>query len=214
MKTRGVELLTDFKWHGRLQRPTLRRAVRHRLAGDDPSIRVIAEDFLAETSNIDLLAVGAEGEIVSLRIGRDGDDVSLLTQCLADLAWLHPRVADFLKLAPTLGLEPTAEPRALLLCPDFAPETLAAVGGLPARSLGLVRYYCLESQGQPSVLLKTWNPPSSATDGRSLRADSSIQASSAEVSTRSTRSSSPAVFRTGLTDADVSTGDQGEKILT
>ena len=58
---------------------------------------MIAEGFLAEASAIDLLAVGGEGEIISIRIGRGGDDVALLTQSLADLTWLRPRLADFLK---------------------------------------------------------------------------------------------------------------------
>ena len=43
--------------------------------------------------------------MISIRIGHDEDDAALLTRSLADLSWLRPRLADFLKLAPGLGIE-------------------------------------------------------------------------------------------------------------
>jgi hypothetical protein len=173
---------------------------------------VIAEGFLAEASAIDLLAVGGEGELISIRIGRGGDDVALLTRSLADLTWLRPRLADFLKLAPSLGLEPSAEPRAMLFCPEFARETRAAVENLPVRSIELATYHCLRQQGQLSVLLETGSP-SRLQAGEPAATDRDrvgpISRRDTPARTRPTPSQPPvdlpssAGFRTGLTDGDL-----------
>ena len=212
MKMPGAESMAELEWEGRPERPSLRRAIRHRLRRFDPTLRVIAEGFLAETSAIDLLAVGGEGEIISIRIGRGGDDVSLLTHALADLTWLRPRLADLLKLAPGLGLEPSAEPRAMLLCPEFARETRAAVENFPARSIELATYHCLRQQGQLSVLLETGSPsqlqPSelARTETHSAGPEAQTNTSAPPLPRRSRPlpvAPSPSGFRTGLTDADL-----------
>ncbi len=214
--------MAELEWEGRPERPSLRRAIRHRLRSFDPTIRVIAEGFLAEASTIDLLAVGGEGEIISIRIGRGGDDVALLTQSLADLTWLRPRLADFLKLAPGLGLEPSAEPRAMLFCPEFARETRAAVENLPARSIELATYHCLRQQGQLSVLLETTSASPRQT-GEPQQTDRSLSAPLAHPFTPPPRPTTPSQqpadrpdssnFRTGLTDADLHIEVEEEKIL-
>ena len=72
---------------------------------------------------IDLLAVGAEGELVSIRFAKPDDDRATLTRALADLTWLRARRADFLKLSPGLGIDPSAEPRALVVSHGFSAET-------------------------------------------------------------------------------------------
>ncbi len=214
--------MTELEWEGRPERPSLRRAIRHRLRRFDPTIRVIAEGFLAEASAIDLLAVGREGEIISIRIGRGGDDVALLTQSLADLTWLRPRLADFLKLAPGLGLEPSAEPRAMLFCPEFARETFAAVENFPARTIELATYHCLRQHGQLSVLLETRSPSPQQTDqrpatdthlsGRISLGDTPAPALS-KPSQQRVDPPSPSSFRTGLSDADLHVQVDEEKIL-
>ena len=208
----GAGSVAELEWEGRPERPSLRRAIRHRLRRFDPTIRVIAEDFLAETSAIDLLAVGREGEMISIRIGRGDDDLALLTQSLADLTWLRPRLADFLKLAPSLGLEPSAEPRAMLLSPEFARETRAAVQYFPDRVIELASYRCLRQHGQLSVLLERQSPSRTqtgepATPGghrgeRATRQDTPRAARTKPVPPRVDLSSS-AEFRTGLTDDDL-----------
>ena len=204
--------MADLEWEGCPERPSLRRAIRHRLRHFDPTLRVIAEGFLAETSEIDLLAVGGEGEMISVRIGRGGDDVALLTHALADLTWLRPRLADFLKLAPGLGLEASAAPRAMLLCPEFARETRAAVENLPNRSIELATYHCLRQHGQLSVLLETENPSQPKTGEASMAethgagTDPKRHTPSQTVPSAShqrTDAPSPSGFRTGLTDADL-----------
>ena len=194
--------MAELEWEGHPDRPSLRRAIRHRLRRLDPGIRVIAEGFLAEASAIDLLAVGGEGEIISIRIGRDGEDGALLTQSLADLSWLRPRITDFLKLAPSLGLEPSAEPRAMLFCPEFQRETRAAVENFPARSIELATYHCLRQQGQLSVLLATESPARPQT-GEPTRTEMNPPGPIAQREAPRVDLPSPARFRTGLSDADL-----------
>lgn len=214
--------MAEPEWEGRPERPILRRAVRHRLRRFDPTIHVIAEDFHAETSTIDLLAVGGEGEMVSIRIGRGEDDAALLTRALGDLTWLRPRLADFLKLAPGLGLEPSAEPRIVLVCPNFASETRAAVENFPTRSIDLLTYHCLRHQGQLSVLLESWNPcgpqlGETAAMGGERRPSIATRDSRIHLKNRSAERladpPSPSSFRTGLTDADLHSEVEEEKIL-
>lgn len=214
--------MAELEWEGRPERPSLRRAIRHRLRRFDPTIRVVAEGFLAETSSIDLLAVGGEGEIISIRVGRGGDDAALLTHVLADLSWLRPRLADFLKLAPGLGLEPSAEPRAMLLCPEFARETRAAVEFLPGRSIELATYHCLRQQGQLSVLLETGSPSQPKTRERARTEPHAKDPEARRVATAATfsepsrplpTSPRPSGFRTGLSDADLQIEVEEEKTL-
>jgi len=131
-------------------------------------MRVFAEDYLAESSPIDLLAVGGEGELIALRIGRDGDDAALLTHCLADIGWLRPRVPDFLKLAPTLGLEASAEPRAMLACPGFTRETVTAASSFAARTVELLTYHGVRERGQLRILLGTPDSPRLARSTKPL----------------------------------------------
>ena len=54
-------------------RPSLRRALRDALRALLPELRVVAEGFLAEVSNIDLLAVGRDGELVAIRFAEAGE---------------------------------------------------------------------------------------------------------------------------------------------
>jgi hypothetical protein len=74
----------------------LRRALRDALEAASPDVRVIAEGFLAEQSAMDLLAVGSEGELISIRFAEAGDDAAGLTRALADLTWLRGRRSDLL----------------------------------------------------------------------------------------------------------------------
>ncbi|MEZ4280104.1 MAG: hypothetical protein R3F21_10880 [Myxococcota bacterium] len=115
----------------------LRHALRRALEQAQPEILVLAEGILAEASPIDLLAVGAEGELIAVRIAEPGDDLATLTRLLADLSWLRSRRADFLKLAAGNGIEPSAEPRGLLVAPSFGRETRAAVDHFPTDAIQL-----------------------------------------------------------------------------
>ena len=202
-------------WTGLPERPRLRRAIRHGLRTLEPSIRIVAEGFLGETSAIDLLGVGAEGEMISVRIGCDEDDRALLTRSLSDLAWLRPRLADFLKLAPGLGLEPSAEPRALIVCPEFSREIMSAIDVFPTGAIRLLRYRCLTRQRQLSVMLDPVAPVEHAGEedrettgsippepcGTRLQPDDPPP--SAAPGPRLTDPPASSTFRTGLTEADL-----------
>lgn len=205
--------MAEFEWEGRPERPSLRRAIRHQLRRFDPTIRVVAEAFLAEVSPIDLLAVGGEGEIISIRIGPDGDDPTLLTQSLADLTWLRPRLGDFLKLAPGLGIEPSAEPRAMLFSTNFGSETRAAVENFPSRSIELLTYQCFRQQGQLAVLFESWTPPQTHSRDRDSRGHQTAERRSTKRHPPLADAPSPSTFRTGLRDADLCSEIEEEKSL-
>ncbi len=212
MKTHGAESLAELEGESRPERASLRRAIRHQLRRFDPTIRVVAETFLAESSPIDLLAVGGEGEMISIRIGNDADDAALLTRSLADLSWLRPRLADFLKLAAGLGIEPSAAPRAMLFCTRFSPETSAAVENFPSLSIELLTYHCFRQQGQLSVLLESWVSARPKTGSRSISEDQSSKsaaAAAAESHSPLAGVPSPSSFRTGLTEADLRSDSPG-----
>lgn len=129
--------MAESSLEGFSDRARLRRALAHRLSEVQPDLRIVAEGFLAETSVIDLLAVGAEGELVSIRFAKPDDDRATLTRALADLTWLRARRADFLKLSPGLGIDPSAEPRALVVSHGFSAESLAAADNFPENTVAL-----------------------------------------------------------------------------
>ena len=209
--------MAEFEWEGHPEPASLRRSIRHQLRRFDPTIRVIAETFLAETTPIDLLAVGGEGEVISIRIAREADDADALTKSLADLTWLRPRLSDFLKLAPGLGIEPSAEPRAMLFCPQFGQETRAAVEYFPSRSIELLTFQCFRQQGHLSVLFEAWIPPDprrrAAGELASFEAESRRAESTMERRPPLADAPSRSNFRTGLTDVDLCNDLEEEKIL-
>jgi hypothetical protein len=219
--------LAELEWQGSPEHASLRRALRHELRRFMPDLRVVAEDFLAELTSIDLLAVGVEGELVSIRIGKEREAAHLLTRALSDLAWLRPRGADLFKLAPGLGFEPETEPRAMIFCPHFGAETRSAASHLPTRSLALIEYRCLRQQGQLVLLLRDCSP-AVARDRRPQTLPEDLEAREPTHTTalagagngggaparradpgtafrrdRLTAPPSPSAFRTGLTDADL-----------
>lgn len=227
--------MAELEWPGRPERASLRRALRHTIRRNRPELRVIAEDFLAEATRIDLLAVGPEGELVSLRIGDEQAEATLFTRALADLSWLRPRALDLLKLAPGLGLETSTEPRAMVFCPRFSAETRAAAENLPTCSLELLEYRCLRQQGQLTLLLigpdrreptareasrvasvdpQSEQPRVPPRQGPPEAPSSAAPAPSAQATDlpprRLTDPPSPSTFRTGLTDADLRAGKVGE----
>ena len=195
--------MAEFERESRPEHASLRRAIRHQLRRVDPTLRVAAESFLAEASQIDLLAVGPEGEMISIRIGHDEDDAALLTRSLADLSWLRPRLADFLKLAPGLGIEPSAEARAMLFCPRFSFETRAAVENFPPRSIELLTYHCFRQQGQLAVLFESSASSGLRLPNRDAGEDRPRQTPAAPSRPPLAAAPSPSSFRTGLSDADL-----------
>ena len=183
---------------GFADRRSLRRALQEALLAASPDVRIFAEGFLAERSTIDLLGVGGEGELVSIRFVEAGEDAAGFTRALADLTWLRSRRADLLKLAPGLGLEPSAEPRAALFCRELGPETRAAADNFPA---GTVQLWCcrgMHRAGRSSLLIESVSHGPATPGLLALATEPKVQPLTAPPS--------PSAFRTGLIDADLEPG--------
>jgi len=216
-----AELTDNRPLDGRSDSARTRRTLREVIGSAIPELRVVAEGFLMEVSQTDLLAVGGEGELVTIRIAEPGGDAAVLTRVLADLSWLRPRRADFLKLAPGLGIEPAAEPRALIVAREFGRETLSAVDNFPAATIALWRWQDLEATDRPSLRIESMaanqagtTPPTEtrstlAVPTPGLPRRPSNNASPAPSPRRPERGGpladppSPSAFRTGLDEADL-----------
>ena len=146
--------MAELEWDANPNRPSLRRAVRHRVRDLERPIRIAAENFLALETRMDLLGVGIEGELVSVRIGIGEEDAKLLTHSLSDLFWLRSHGEDLSRLVPDLGIEGSATARALLFCPSFSDETRSAIESLPVDHVELITYRCYRHRGQLGVLLE------------------------------------------------------------
>lgn len=212
--------MAELEWDTRADRPSLRRAVRHRVRELERPCRIVSENFLAAESRMDLLGVGLEGELVSIRIGTGADetDMQLLTRSLSDLAWLRDRTEDLSKLVPDLGIEPSASPRAILLCPTFQGETHRAIESLPAGTIESITYRSYRHQGQLGVVFEpraTSRTLRSERDAESLERDEDHAKTLPRTVPAAQPSHAPAAqasgFRTGLTDADLRP-DAGELI--
>ena len=169
-----------------LPRAELRRALlRHRGGGLDPALRVLAEDLLGGGSTIDMLAADPNGAAVIILIGEEGDDLSTFTRGLAQCAWVGPRIKDWLKLAPSLGLDPAARVRLLLLCPSYCDETVAAAASLGDR-VELATTRCVRNGSDSVVLVEPRSGP----------------ARTAAMASSPAPGASPR-FRSGLTEEDL-----------
>ena len=205
-------------------RHAARRALRHALQETRPDLVMAAEGFRAENSEMDLLAVGPEGELISVRYAEAGEDARTLVQCLSDLNWLRLRAGDLRKLAPGLGLEPSAEPRGLLVSPEFEVDTQSAVGIFPSDTLELVRSQLRRNEGGLSMTLEPlsplWSEPESERDPTRAAPDTPSPRSAAPAPAAPLRaehndlagasSPGPAIeftlrtgFRTGLSESDL-----------
>ena len=186
-----AELAETRSLEGFPDHASLRRALRRAIESALPELYVVAEGFLAEVSQTDLLAVGAGGELISIRIAEPGGDAEVLTHLLADLSWLRPRRADFLKLGSGLGIEPSAEPRALLVARNFGRETLAAADNFPAETVQLWRCRDFSANGVPGLRIE---------HALALHADRPVRP---EPRIPLADPPSPSAFRTGLVDVDL-----------
>ena len=195
--------MAEIEWEANPKRPSLRRAIRHRLPTLDRPFRVIAEDFLAAETRIDLLGVGDEGELVSLRIGDAGEDAELLTRLQSDLVWLRARTEDLLKLVPSLCIRPSAEARGILLCPEFQIDTRAAIQVLAAGPITLLRYRCYRLRGQLNVTFEPTPPRIASTTASAPTTDPTADPTES-LGDDSGRARPVRGFRTGLNDAELS----------
>lgn len=188
-----------------------RRALRHALRRQSPGVEVLAEGFLAADSPIDLLARGASGELVAVRISLSDapqETARLLTRGLSDIAWLRARSAGLTALASGLDLDIDAEPRALLVAPAFDPEILSATQSLPAHLIELMIWRGLRHRGQIQMVLEPAlsTLPSSPQPVVHSRTAASPGARGETPDVLPPAPPPPSGFRTGLSDEDLEPG--------
>lgn len=171
-------------------RPLLIRAVASRLDHVVEGFRPIAEDLLAEASRIHVFGVDGDGSAVLALLGEHEEDaLLLLARALAQRQWLATRLPDWLKLAPGLGVRPEAPVQAVVLCPRFGAEAVAAAGAVDRAPPHLVTWRFVRNGSDGDVLLDLVFPAAPGTvSGREGRAEPSP---------------GPNGFRTGLSDADL-----------
>jgi hypothetical protein len=148
---------------------------------------------------IDLLARDVEGGAVVVRVAGDGKDLAALADLAAQCAWLAPRIADWCRLAPGLGLVPERGARGLLVAPRFDPRTRLAAAALPG--IALARVIALEWQGTTALALEV------VPLERPLGGPPAVRPRPApeEPAPEPARVADPALpaFRTGLRDEDL-----------
>ena len=117
------------------------RELRSRLPKLPDPLEIVAEQILGLESRIDFVARDRRGQVVLVFLADRGSDLGLLADSLAQRAWMEPRVADWVKLAPQLGLRPQLGVRVLLLASHLDPRTVAAAKSLegPVIDLGICR---------------------------------------------------------------------------
>ena len=175
----------------------LRRQIRAHLGKLDPPLQVLAEDLLAEGGRIDFVCEAADGGIVLILVAGESDGESesgeaLLTQGLAHIAWVRPRLADWIQLAPGLGIQPDAPVRLQLFAPSFSSQMLGAAllltEELGPETLQLAEYRSLAGAGRHVLSVRR-------ADGRAAAGTPSGHSS--------TRALPRTPFRCGLTEADL-----------
>ncbi len=111
--------------------------LRSRLPKLPDPLEIVAEQILGLESRIDFVAKDRRGQVVLVFLADRGSDLGLLAEALAQCSWMEPRVADWVKLAPHLGLRPQLGVRVLLLASHLDPRTIAAAKSLEGHVIAL-----------------------------------------------------------------------------
>jgi hypothetical protein len=119
------------------ERTRLLRQLRSLLPKLSDPLEIVAEQILGLESRIDFVTKDQRGQVVLVFLAEPGSDLGLLADSLAQRSWMEPRVADWVKLAPHLGLRPRLGVRILLLAPRFDPRTVAAARSIEDRVVAL-----------------------------------------------------------------------------
>jgi hypothetical protein len=181
--------VSELEYIPNLPRAELRAALRTG-SGFAPALRVFAEDLLGADGTIDLVGVDEAGRVVVVLIGDEGQDRETVTRALAQRAWVRPRLSDWLQLAPSLPFAADAPVVALLLCPSFSSETVAAAADLGPDRIELASLRCVRNGANATVLVDRLTAAGDPREtGSAPRPPSGGD--------RSTR------FRSGLSEADL-----------
>lgn len=168
-------------------------AVRRQLPLLKPPLRLVAEGLLAETSHVDFVALDPSGHVVLLLVGEEGGDASLLTRALAHSAWVRARLENWRQLAPELGLAHDPTVRAMLLCPSFRPETLAAAEAL-GDAVQLVLCCSVRTGSESRLVFENLTGPRHEAPPRPVPP---------KPSPSSSQKQEPTIFRSGLSDDEL-----------
>lgn len=135
-------------------RAELLRRLGECLATGEDRLEVIADQMLGLDSRIDLVARDGAGRVVLVLLAGAGDDLLRLGDALAQRSWATPRVRDWARLAPGLGLRAELGVRTLLCAPAFDPRTLAAALSLGPELIELSLYRSVATPAGTSVILE------------------------------------------------------------
>ena len=169
-------------------RDDLAEKLRDRLSHAVPGSRIVAEGLLGAASRVDFVSVEPGGRIALVLVGDHDEDLELVGRGLAQRAWVAARLADWIQLAPHLELRHDAPVRVVLLCPEYSPETRAAIDALGPEVMVGVVYRCVQNGTGSEVLLEHLALPAP---------------SAAPPREEATGPTGGGTFRTGLGDADL-----------
>jgi hypothetical protein len=121
---------------------------------------LVAEQVVGLEGEIDAVARDGRGRAVVVRVAEPGEDLAAFTDLLAQRDWLEPRIRDWLKLSPGLGLRPELGVAGLLLAGDFDVRTVAAARSIREGDLRLARLQAFEWQGTLQLVIEPATPGS------------------------------------------------------
>jgi hypothetical protein len=119
----------------------------------DP-LHPLVEQVTGLEGEIDLVARDGRGRAVAVSLAAEGQDLGALADLLAQCDWLRPRLRDWLKLNPALGVNPELGVRGLLLAPGFGPRTVALARSVGDDTLALGRVSAFEWEGALQLALE------------------------------------------------------------
>jgi len=134
------------------ERAQVAAALAELVAALPAPLHPLAEGVFGLDAPLDLVARDGEGGAVVVRVAEPGEDLAALADLVAQCVWLAPRLRDWRRLAPALGLAPERGARGLLVAPGFDPRTRAAAGALPG--IALARVLALEWDGETALVLE------------------------------------------------------------
>lgn len=120
-------------------------------------LHLVVEQVAGESGEIDAVARDRQGRAVAIRVAPPGEDLAALADLLAQCDWLAPRLRDWLKLNPGLGVAPELGVGGLLVAGQFDARTLAAArraGG----DLALARVSAFDWEGGLQLALEPVAP--------------------------------------------------------
>lgn len=136
---------------------------------------LVAEQMVGLEGEIDAVARDSRGRAVVIRVAETGQDLAAFTDLLAQRDWLEPRLRDWLKLSPGLGLKPELGVAALLLAGEFDPRTVAAARSIREGDLRLARLLAFDWQGTLQLVVELEGPRREPARHRDLEPPRSIE---------------------------------------